>query len=159
MTEKLKCFVVIRIRGFGNAPQKVKETLSALHLTRNCHAALIDNRPSYLGMLQKVRHLVTWGEISQENVKLLLKKRGRQFGGKELADGYAKKVGYNSLDELAEAVYRLKVEYNCLPKVKPVFRLHPPKKGYKGTVKKSYNSGGAFGYRGEDINSFIKRML
>ncbi|MEA2089645.1 MAG: 50S ribosomal protein L30 [Thermoproteota archaeon] len=159
MTEQQKCLVVIRIRGFGNAPQKVKETLHVLHLTRNCHATLIDNRSSYVGMLQKVRHFVTWGEISQANLGLLLKKRGRQFGDKKLSDEYAKKVGYNSLDELAEAVYKLKVKYNCLPKVKPVFRLHPPKKGYKGSVKKSYNSGGAFGYRGEDINSFIKRML
>lgn len=159
MKEDRKCLIAIRIRGFGNASQKIKETLHALHLTRNCHAALIDNRPSYVGMLQKVRPFVTWGEISQENLKLLLKKRGRQLGDKKLSDEYAKRVGYNSLDELAEALYKLKVEYNNLPKVKPVFRLHPPKKGYKGSVKKSYSSGGAFGYRGENINSFIKKMF
>jgi large subunit ribosomal protein L30 len=154
-----KCFVVIRIRGFGNASKDVRETLDALHLRRNCHATLIDNRPSYIGMLQKVRHFVTWGEISKENVKLLLNKRGKQFGGKELSDEYAKKINYKSLEELAEAVYKLDVEYNNLPNVKPVFRLHPPKKGYKGSVKKSYNSGGAFGYRGENINSLLNRIL
>ncbi len=130
-----------------------------LHLTRNCHATLIDDRPSYLGMLHKAKNYVTWGEISKESVMLLLRERGRIVGNKKLTEEYIREVGYKSLDDLAEAVHKTEVEYNSLPNIKPVFRLHPPKKGFKGKVKKSYTAGGVTGYRGEAINDLIKRMI
>jgi len=136
----------------------VKDTLRMLRLERNCHATLIDDRPSFLGMLRKVQNAVTWGEVSKDTIALLLRKRGRIVGNRKLTDEYAQKIGYDSLDALAEAIYNLKVELKDLPGVKPVFRLHPPRKGYKGTVKKSYSTGGEVGYRGEAINDLIKRM-
>ena len=129
-----------------------------LHLTRNCYATLIDNRPSHLGMLRKVHHYVTWGEISKESIALLLEDRGRLTGDGKLTDKYAQEIGYKSLDALAEAIYKLEVEYNKLMNIKPVFRLHPPKKGFKGKVKRSYTSRGVTGYRGEAINDILKRM-
>jgi len=159
MEEKKKCLLVVRVRGLSDISQEIKDTLSILRLTRNCHAALIDNRPDYLGMLRKAQNCVTWGEISKENVALLLKERGRLVGDIKLTDEYAQEIGYKSLDDLAEAVYKLKAEYSCLPKVKAVFRLHPPKKGYKGKVKTSYAAGGVTGYRGEAINDLLKRMM
>ena len=153
-----KCLAVIRVRGVSDIFREAKATLQMLHLTRNCHATLIDDRPSYLGMLRKVQNHMTWGEVSKESVALLLKERGRLTGDRKLDDKYAQENGYESLDELAEALYELKVEYKRLPHVKPVFRLHPPKKGFKGKVKKSYAAGGVTGYRGEAINDLIKRM-
>ena len=147
------------VRGTSDTPQEIKDTLKMLHLTRNCNATLIDDRPSYTGMLHKAQNHVTWGEISKENVTLLLKERGRLTGDKKLTDEYAQEVGYKSLDDLAEAAYKLEVDYNSLPKVTPIFRLHPPKKGFKGKVKRSYAAGGVTGYRGEAINDLIKRMV
>jgi len=147
------------VRGTSDTPQEIKDTLKMLHLTRNCNATLIDDRPSHIGMLHKAQNHVTWGEISKENMALLLKERGRLVGDKKLTEEYAQEVGYKSLDDLAEAAYKLKVDYNRLPKVKPVFRLHPPKKGFKGKVKRSYAAGGVTGYRGEAINDLIKRMV
>jgi len=159
MEGKSKCLVAVRVRGVSDISQEIKDTLKMLRLTRNCHATLIDNRPTYLGMLHKAQNCVTWGEISEENVARLLKERGRIVGDKKLTDEYAQEIGYKSLDDLAEAAYKLEVEYSRLPKVKPVFRLHPPKKGYRGKVKKSYAAGGVTGYRGEAINDLIKRMI
>jgi len=45
-------------------------------------------------------------------------------------------------------------------KDKKFFALHPPRGGFerKGT-KKSFKEGGALGYRGNEINSLIKRMV
>lgn len=158
MREGEKCLAVIRVRGVSDIFQEIKATLQMLHLTRNCHATLIDDRPSYLGMLRKAQHYVTWGEISKEGIALLLKKRGRLVGDKELTDKHTQEIGYKSLDDLAEAIYKLEVEYGRLPNIKPVFRLHPPKRGFKGKVKRSYASGGVTGYRGEAINDLIKKM-
>ena len=138
--------------------KEIEDTLRMLNLERNCHATLIDDRPSFLGMLRKAQNVITWGEVSKETIALLLRKRGRIVGNRKLTDEYVKKIGYDSLDALAEAIYNLKVKLKDLPGVKPVFRLHPPRKGYKGTVKKSYSAGGETGYRGEAINELIQKM-
>lgn len=158
MKGKRKCLVVVRVRGLSDVFREISETLQMLHLTRNCHAVLIDDRHSYLGMLRKAKNYLVWGEVSREVVVLLLRKRGKLVGDKKLTEEYVQGIGYGSIDDLAEAVYELKVEYSSLSGVKPVFRLHPPKKGFKGKVKKSYAAGGVTGYRGEGINDLIKRM-
>ena len=158
MKGKRKCLAVVRVRGLSDVFREISETLQMLHLTRNCHATLIDDRPSYLGMLRKAKDYLVWGEVSREGVALLLRKRGKLVGNKKLTEQYVQGIGYESIDDLAEAVYELRVEYNNLHGVKPVFRLHPPKKGFKGKVKKSYAAGGVTGYRGEVINDLIKRM-
>lgn len=159
MAEKSKCLAVVRVRGLGEASPDVKKTLEILHLTRNCHIVLIDDRPSFLGMLKSVRSFVTWGEATKETILSLLKKRGRLVGNKNISDEYAQQIGYKGLEELAEAIHSLKAEFQRLPGVKPVFRAHPPKKGYKGKVKKSFKGGGVTGYRGEEINKLISNMI
>lgn len=159
MAEQRKCLVAVRIRGLSDIPQETKDTLMMLRLTRNCHATLLDDRPAYNGMLRKSKNCLTWGEVSQESIALLLKNRGRLVGDKKLTDEYAKELGYESLDDLAEAIFKVDVEFSSLPEVKPVFRLRPPKKGFKGKVKRSYAAGGEAGYRGEAINDLLKRMV
>lgn len=130
-----------------------------LNLTRNNYAVLIDDRPSFLGMLKTAQNFVTWGEAAKETVSELIRERGRLAGNKKLTDEYAQKVGFKSLEELAEAVFNCKIEYWKLPNVQPNFRLHPPTKGFKGKIKKGYGAGGEVGYRGEKINELIWRMI
>jgi large subunit ribosomal protein L30 len=154
-----KIIVAVRIRGTVRAPRQVRETLQMLRLTRNNYSVLIDNRPSFLGMLKTAQNFMTWGEASEETVKMLIKERGRLAGNKKLTNEYAQKVGYNSLEELGEAIFNCQVEYWKLPSIQPVFRLHPPSKGFKGKVKKGYGMGGELGFRREKINELIKRMV
>ena len=159
MDKPRKCLVAVRIRGMSDISHEIKDTMTMLRLTRNCHATLLDNRPAYNGMLRKSKDYLTWGEVSQENVALLLKKRGKLVGDKELTDEYAKELDYKSLEDLAEAIFNVEVEFSSLPEVKPVFRLRPPKKGFKGKVKRSFAVGGEAGYRGDEINKLLKRMV
>ncbi len=161
MTEKAderKCFAVVKVRGTISAKREARETLDMLRLDKTNNAVLIDNRPSYVGMLYRVQNYVTWGEVSKETVAMLLKKRGRLAGGKKLTDESVEKLGYKSIDALAEAIATCKAEYQKLPNVQPVFKLHPPSKGFKGKTKKSFSAGGEAGYRGEKINELVKRM-
>ena len=162
MTEKAetcKCLVAVKVRGEISAQREAKETLAMLHLSHSNHAVLIDSRPSFLGMLQRVQSYVTWGEASKETVALMLKERGKVTGGKPLTDEFAQKIGYKSIDDFAEAIAICKVEHWKLEGVQHVFRLRPPKKGFKGKTKKSYKAGGEAGYRGEAINKLVKRMV
>ncbi len=143
----------------GEASPDINKTLESLHLNRNCHITLLDNNPNVVGMLKKASKFVTWGEITEENILLLLKERGRLSADKKLDEEHAQKIGYKTLNDLAKAIHKLEAEFQRLPEIKPVFRAHPPRKGYKGRIKKSFNVGGATGYRGEAINKLIERMV
>lgn len=161
MTEEAaqnKSIVAVRVRGTIRARREARETLRLLHLTRNNYAALIDSRPSFIGMLESARGYVTWGEASKDILSMLIMKRGRLLGNKKPTEEYLNKIGYKTIEELAEAVFNCRVEYWKLPNIQPAFRLRPPTKGYKGNIKKGYASGGELGYRGEEINELIKRM-
>ena len=96
-SQKRKCLAVVRVRGVSDVYLEIKETMELLHLPRNCHATLLDDRPAYVGMLKKAQHFLTWGEVSKESIALLLKERGRLVGNKKLTDEYAKELGYKSL--------------------------------------------------------------
>ena len=161
MTKKAderKCFAVVKVRGTISAQREARETLELLRLDKTNNAVLIDNRPSYMGMLYRVQNYVTWGEVPKETVAMLLKERGRLAGGKKLTDEAVEKMGYKSIDALAEAIANCKVEFQKLPGVQPIFKLHPPSKGFKGKTKKSFAAGGEAGYRGEKISDLVKRM-
>ena len=158
-TEGCKPLVVVKIRGTVSAQREARETLDLLHLGHTNHAVIIDNRPDYKGMLQRVNSYVAYGEPTKETVVFMLQKRARLAGDKKLTDEYLQKAGYKNIDDLAEAIVSCKTEFNKLPDVEPRFKLHPPSKGYKGKTKKGFKAGGEAGYRGEAINDLVKRMV
>jgi large subunit ribosomal protein L30 len=158
-TEACKCIVAVKIRGEVSAQREARETNALLGLSHTNHAVLIDSRPAYLGMLQRAQSYITWGEASKETLIAMLKERGRLAGNKKLTNEYAEKVGYKSLDDLAEAIFNCKADYSKLEGITKTFRLRPPKKGYKGKTKKSFRAGGEAGYRGEAINQLVQRMV
>ena len=44
-------------------------------------------------------------------------------------------------------------------KIKPVFRLHPPRKGHRGNIKRHHPEGGSIGDVGPYINELIHKMV
>lgn len=153
-----RCLLAIRIRGGVNAPVEVEDTLRMLRMERNNTATLLDDRPNYMGMLQKAKDWITWGEPTLETIRMLLERRGRIPGGDIIDAKTMSALGYENLDDLASALHTCQVELNKFEGVKPFFRLHPPSKGFKRTVKRPYRNGGELGYRGETINDLAQRM-
>ena len=152
-------FVVIRVRGTVNINTKISDTLKMLRLNRVNHCVFVPNRKSYAGMLQKVKDYVTYGEAKPETMAKLIMRRGRLEGDKKISDKYIKaQTDYSSVMAFAKALVKEEVEYKDLKGIKPVIRLHPPRKGYEG-LKRTFNEGGALGYRGNDIDKLIERML
>jgi len=156
---KEKCLAVIRVRGRAKAPRTVSTSLKSLNLTRVNHATLVPESSS-LGLLRKVKDYVTWGEISQDAILLLLRERAELKGGGRLTEKNVKeKTGYSSLEKLAEALYNTQIKLSKIPTLKPLFRLHPPKGGLRGLKTKPFLMGGETGYRGEMINDLVTRMV
>jgi len=121
---------VIRIRGTVGVRKDIKDTLKMLNLHKKNYCVVVEKTPTYEGMIKKVNNYVTWGEIDDETLKLLEKRR-EKTKNKEGKEVYKKFI-----------------------------RLNSPKKGYgrKG-IKVPFNKGGALGYRGKAINDLIRRML
>jgi large subunit ribosomal protein L30 len=153
-----KSLLAIRIRGTINVPQRVEDTLRMLRIDRNNYATLLDDRPDYTGMLQRAKDWITWGEPNRETIKTILEERGEAPGCVRLSEEYLKEVGLEGFSQLAEKLHKCELDFNKLDGVKPFFRLHPPKKGFKMSVKRPYGNKGELGYRGEAINELARRM-
>ena len=82
---------LVQVRGGIGLSKKLKDTLSLLKLPKKHSCVIIETTPSTTGMLLKLKDYITWGEINEETVKLLLEKRGRLAGGKQLTNLTLKK--------------------------------------------------------------------
>jgi large subunit ribosomal protein L30 len=157
--DKKAALVLLRIRGSVAISKELEYVFQLFHINRKNHATIIEGTPSYLGMIHKIKDYATWGEASSDTISMLLKDRGFVRGNKKLTEDYVKEnLGYNSIDELSEAIAKSKINFTKLPNIKPVLRLHPPKGGFNGSTKKPYPEG-ELGYRGEKINKLIREMV
>lgn len=154
---------IVRVRGRVNVRYDVENTLKLLKLHRPNHCVVKKLTPSIKGMLIKAQHKIAWGELDFDTFLLLLKERGEIVGGKKLTDELVREKSngeYKTIEELARAIWEGKTFFRQLSWLKPVFRLHPPKKGgFKRSVRKLYQEGGVLGYWGRDIRSLLERMI
>ena len=67
--------IVIRVRSDVGVERSIKETLHMLNLTKVNHAVIIPDNPQYVGMLQKAKDYITWGEATTEIVESMLRER------------------------------------------------------------------------------------
>lgn len=151
-------YAAVRIRGGVKTRQDIRDTLSMLHLDRINHCVVLPENPNYKGMIHKAKDYVAFGTITAETLSMMLDNRGKLEGGVALTEEYlGKNTKYKSFNELAKAVCEGKASLSEVPKLKPVFRLHPPRKGLKGT-KRTFQEGGDLGDHGKEINLLLKKM-
>ncbi len=152
-------YAVIRVRGQPDVNKDIEYTMNLMGLYRVNHCSIVPDNPVTKGMLQKVKDYVTYGEVSPEMLAQMIRVRGRLSGDRPVTDEYlAENSDFKTIDDFAKAIIDDDYRMRDVEAVKPVFRLHPPVKGYEGN-KRSYKNGGALGYRGEAINDLIARML
>ncbi|MBL7118095.1 MAG: 50S ribosomal protein L30 [Candidatus Syntrophoarchaeum sp.] len=153
-------YAVIKLRGSVSIRPEIKHTLELLRLHRVNHCVVVEENAYYKGMIRKVKDYVAWGDISEDVLEVLFKKRGRLEGGKRLTEEYLREnTSFDSMKELAHGLYEGKTKMKDLTgvKIKPLFRLHPPRKGHKG-IKRSVKQGGELGYHGDKINELLVKM-
>ena len=157
--EKGRCLALIRLRGNVGIRKEYEYVFKLIHLTRKNHVTLLEETKSNLGMIRKIKDYSTWGEVTSETLLLLLERKGKLRGNKTLTNDYVKnELGFSSIAELAQAIYASEINFWKLPNVKPIFRLHPPRKGFRKSIRRPYPNG-ELGYRGEEINKLLSRMM
>lgn len=153
----MKRIAAVRIRGTAKVRKEIADTMRMLNLTRPHQVVVVDDRPTYLGMLEKAKDYITYGEIEEAVLEALLRKWARLQGDKKITDAYVKEKTGQTIAEFTQSVMTFERELDEL-EIKKVFRTHPPRKGYKD-IKRAFTQSGALGYRGSAINELLKRMV
>lgn len=150
--ENNKLFAIIRVRGEVNVNQEVADTMKMMRLFHKNYCILLFSNPASVGMINKIKDYVTFGEIDEPTLVALL--------GKRLRGAANSKITLKNVEEIAKSLIEGKKTMKDVEGAKTFFRLAPPKGGFerKG-IKHHFAEGGALGYRKEEINKLIKRMI
>ncbi|MBN1802949.1 MAG: 50S ribosomal protein L30 [Candidatus Lokiarchaeota archaeon] len=155
-------YFAVRIRGAPGMNRKILDTLKMLRMHKVNHGVLVWAEPSFRGMLNKCKDFIAFGEIDEKTLLRLLRARGKIEGNKPLTEEHIKNMtNYKTMKDFAQGLLKGEVQYRekDVYKIKPVFRLHPPRKGHRGTIKKHYAEGGVLGNVGVYINEIIHKMM
>ena len=154
----VKAYLVVRIKGQVDVPHWAKTTLELLKLEKKYRATIIPAKENTLGMLNKVKHYVCWQEVDSAIAKELLDKKARVSGYKKITDVDLKKIGFNTIDEIATSLAEGKTSMTKLKPMKPWFALSPPRHGFKKSTKRMYGEKGILGQNNELAN-LIRNMM
>ena len=65
----------VLIRGLIGVRGNIKDTLKMLNLNKKHACSVFETSPSVLGMMKKCKDYITWGEINDETIKSLSKRK------------------------------------------------------------------------------------
>jgi large subunit ribosomal protein L7e len=170
-----KVAFVVRIRGIIGLAPKAKKILQLLRLRQIQNGVFIKLNGATINMLRIVEPYVTYGYPSLKSVKELIYKRGygkvnkqrvaisdnsviESVLGKEDKDGKPAGDAIICTEDLIHEIY------TCGPRFKEAanflwpFKLNSPLGGYKRKLD-HFIEGGDAGFRGEEINAFIQKVL
>ncbi|MEM4378880.1 MAG: 50S ribosomal protein L30 [Candidatus Nitrosotenuis sp.] len=153
-----KAYLVVRMRGQINVPHWAKNTLNLLKLEKKFRATIIPAKDNTDGMLDAVKHYVSWQEANLDITMELLNKKGRKSGYKKITDGDLTKLGFKTIDDLAASISEGKVSMNKIKPIKPWFALSPPKHGFKRSTRKTYGEGGVLG-QNKELAELVRSMM
>ena len=151
-------FLVVRIKGQVDVPHWAQTTLNLLKLEKKYRATIIPAKDNTLGMLNKVKHYVSWQEIDPSLAKELLDKKVRKSGYKKVTSEDLKEIGFATLDELASSLAEGKSSLTKLKPLKPWFALAPPRHGFKRSTKRMYGQKGVLGHN-KDLSTLVRNMI
>ncbi|MGI0011781.1 MAG: uL30 family ribosomal protein, partial [Nitrosopumilaceae archaeon] len=124
-------FLVVRMRGTVNVPHWARTTLDLLHLDKKFRATIIPAKDNTKGMLNKIKHYVSWQELDVSITKELLEKKARKGGYQKITAEDITQLGFKNTDDLAKSLVEGTTSLSKLKPLKPWFALSPPKNGFK----------------------------
>jgi large subunit ribosomal protein L30 len=151
-------YAIVRLRGQVNVRYTIEDTMKMLRLHKINHCVLVPENPHFKGMILKVKDYVAYGQVDAKILAEILENRGRLEGDARLTAKYLKEnTAYDSIKAFAEAVIEGEASLKDIPRLKPIFRLHPPRKGHTG-IKRTFQQGGVLGNHNTDINVLLHKM-
>ena len=115
---------IIRMKGKFSLSPKVRCTLKSFSLNRLYACTLVPSNESMIGMLQICKDVVSYGEVDEQTVHMLLSRRGMTKDNKKLS--LSKKP-----DEIAKLAKEISASDKKMSEfgVLQIFSLAPPRGG------------------------------
>ena len=151
-------FLVVRMRGTVNVPHWARTTLDLLHLDKKFRATIVPAKDNTKGVLDKIKHYVSWQELDVSTTKELLEKKARKGGYQKITAEDVTKLGFKNTDDLAKSLVEGTISLSKLKPLKPWFALAPPKNGFKRNTKKMYGEGGILGNH-KELLAQVRKMM
>ncbi len=151
-------YIVINMRGTVNVPHGVKKTLKLLNLETRYRATVISDTKINQGMLLKAKEYLAWTKADSKIIAKLLKNKGEKSKTIKYSNDLVKQIGFNDIDDLAQALLDNKISISKISNLKPSFRLSPPRGGFKKSTRRMYSQGGTLGYN-PDLLSILSNMM
>jgi 60S ribosomal protein uL30 len=169
-----KIAFVVRIRGIIGLAPKAKKILQLLRLRQIHNGVFVKLNGATINMLRIVEPYVTYGYPSLKSVKELIYKRGYGKVNKQripisdnsVIDSVLGKDanGVPTPDSILCTEDLIHEIFTCGPRFKEAanflwpFKLNSPLGGYKRKLD-HFIEGGDAGFRGDEINAFIQKVL
>lgn len=150
-------FAIIRIRGSAGKKKELGDTLKMLRMDTGNSCVIVPETADYKGVIEKLKDIITWGEIDKKTLTDMLKKRLRLKGNKRLNEENLKSITGQNYESFADSLLEGKVRLKDFDQLQPVFKLTPPSKGFKSVLE--HYPRGDLGYRGKEINKLVERMI
>jgi len=154
----VNAYLVVRIKGQADVPYWATTTMTLLKLDKKYRATILPAKDNTLGMLNKVKHYVSWVELDADLAKELIDKKARKSGYQKITPADLKEIGFSSTDELASALADGKAILSKIKLLKPLFALSPPRYGFKRSTKRLYGQKGVLG-QNKDLGTLVRNMM
>ena len=154
----VNAYLVVRIKGQADCPYWATTTMTLLKLDKKYRATILPAKDNTLGMLNKVKHYVSWIELDASLAKELIDKKARKEGYQKITDADLKELGFASTEALGSALAEGKATLSKLKPLKPWFALAPPRHGFKRSTKKLYGQKGILG-QNKDLGTLVRNMM
>ncbi len=151
-------YLVVRIKGQADVPYWAARTMTLLKLDKKYRATILPAKYNTLGMLDKVKHYISWTKIDATLAKELIDKKARKSGYKRITPNDLDNIGFANSDELATALAEGKATLSKLSPLKPWFALAPPRYGFKKSTKKLYGQKGILGDN-KELGTIVRNMM
>lgn len=163
-----KLVIVVRIRGTIGVSPKAKKVMQLFRLRQLHNATFVRLNEATIRMLRLIEPYVTYGYPSRSIVEKLILKRGfgklnKQripIGENVVIEEGLGKFGITCVPDLLHEIITVGPHFKQANNFLWPFKLNNPKGGFSRKTKMlHFMEGGEAGARGEEINTFIKKML
>ena len=154
----VNAYLVVRIKGQADCPYWATTTMTLLKLDKKYRATILPAKDNTLGMLNKVKHYVSWIELDASLAKELIDKKARKEGYQKITAADLKELGFANTEALGSALAEGKATLSKLKPLKPWFALAPPRHGFKRSTKKLYGQKGILG-QNKDLGTLVRNMM
>lgn len=154
-------YLVVRMKGTVNIPNWAQVTLANLHLQKKFRATLVPENEQTLGMLRKIKEIVSWTSVEESFIREFVEKKGRVSYSKLLSsqDGTEdKKTEPNDVSNIVIEIMKNETFLTKVAGLKPWFALNPPRGGFKKKSKLLHSQNGILG-ENKDLVEIVKRMM